>query len=690
MTVTGPITVAIPVYDGVDDVVRCVASVIAHTPASVGGAATVILVIDDDAPDPAMAPALDEVLAGPTDVATRLVRHERNRGFVASVNEAFATSTGDVVLVNADTVVTEGWLDRLAERAAEPGVATVTPLTNNGSICTLPREVVDAFDLDGPAPRIDECGRFVAASSAALAPEVITGVGFCMYVTREALELAGPFDEAAYGRGYGEEVDFCVRATRMGLRHVVEDSTFVWHRGGASFGDERHARMQEASTFLRKRYRFFRDVNRAERAHDPLLVSFTALVQALHEPDPSRIRVLHVLHGPLGVAGGTEKHLEDLIEELADDFDATLLYPVESGFVVETRTWGEDGVARIERHLLPGANRWVTDTYDTVAAEALDTCLDLFGADAVHLHSFNGHSLAPLAVLADFAGPVISFMHDPYLACPHYSLLYRNRSACGIPSDLGVCARCLPETEQMGVAELESFRAFVREHLGTVDRWVFASTSAADHFTRVYALDPARIAIIEHSPTIPDERRELDEHVVEAEPLRVAFVGRGWTKKGLRTVNHLADAVASTAIEVHHFGPLVEPASPHLRTHGGYDNEVLPELLHRAGISVVLLPGPTPETYGLAMSESLIAGIPVVGATYGALGERIRRSGVGWTFDPDDPDELVELVRRLDANRHEIHRAAARTPEVAFTTTADIANRYGALYRGTPPDEVPR
>ena len=69
------------------------------------------------------------------------------------------------------------------------------------------------------------------------------------------------------------------------------------------------------------------------------------------------------------------------------------------------------------------------------------------------------------------------------------------------------------------------------------------------------------------------------------EPLRLAFVGRGWAKKGLHTVNRLADAVAGTSIEIHHFGPLVDDASSELRTHGAYENEVLPDLLHRAGIA---------------------------------------------------------------------------------------------------------
>ncbi len=63
MTITGPITLAVPVYDGVADVVRCIGSILDHTPATVAGHDVTVVVIDDAAPDPAMAAALDELIA---------------------------------------------------------------------------------------------------------------------------------------------------------------------------------------------------------------------------------------------------------------------------------------------------------------------------------------------------------------------------------------------------------------------------------------------------------------------------------------------------------------------------------------------------------------------------------------------------------------------------------------------------
>jgi len=189
--------------------------------------------------------------------------------------------------------------------------------------------------------------------------------------------------------------------------------------------------------------------------------------------------------------------------------------------------------------------------------------------------------------------------------------------------------------------------------------------------------------IIEHGSVIRLERRphEPDESLLRDEPLRVAFVGIGWSKKGLDAVNEIAEAFRDSSVELHHFGPLKQPASPEVHAHGAYDNELLPDLLHRAGIQVVLLPGPYAETFGIVMSEALAAGIPVMGAGYGALGERIRAHGIGWTIDPTDPESIRLVIERIDRARDELVRVTREVLRVPLETVEDTAHRYAALYR---------
>jgi len=62
-----------------------------------------------------------------------------------------------------------------------------------------------------------------------------TAVGFCMLIRRAALNALGDFDRATFGRGYGEENDFCMRAAAHGWRNVLADDCYVVHAGGGSF-----------------------------------------------------------------------------------------------------------------------------------------------------------------------------------------------------------------------------------------------------------------------------------------------------------------------------------------------------------------------------------------------------------------------------------------------------------------------
>ncbi len=692
MSSAAPVSVIVPVYRGLADVTACLASVVRH------GAQVPfeLIVIDDASPEADVSAFVDRFASTDHGLPVRLYRNERNLGFVRTVNRGLQVSEGDVVILNADTEVTAGWLDRMVDAASSAdAVATVTPLTNFGSICTLPRPVIDAFGLDGEDPGVDACAEFVARCSLGLRPEVITGVGFCMLMRRAAIDLCGGFDEETFGLGYGEEVDFCLRASRLGFRHLVEDSTFVFHHGGGSFGEGRRAGLARGSALLHGRYGFFRAANRRERTESPLAVPFAALELALHARDPERRQVLHVLHSSPGALGGTEKHLRTMIEALREEFDASILYPVESGFVLRT-IWYTGGTAPVEQEmLLPGAPGRVSKLVDEVSRDALATVLEMDRFDAVHIHNLINHSLSPLVALEDFEGVVVCSVRDLYLACPNHWLLFRNEAACGIPDDLDVCDACLQHTRDSGRDALETFRATVTEHLDVVDHWVFASQSAADYMLRVYDLDPARIELVQHGAIIDLERGRtlLDAHLVTDEPLRLGFVGMGWPKKGLDVVNWLADRLAGTSIEVHHFGKLRADPSDHLHVHGPYDNEVLPELLERAGIQVVLLPAPYAETFGHVMTEAFVAGRPVIATSYGALAERIRAGRLGWTVDPEDRPSIEALVRALDRHRPEILRAAHAVEELALHPVAATADRYANMYRrratpGRPAEEA--
>jgi O-antigen biosynthesis protein len=74
------------------------------------------------------------------DPRMKVLRNEANLGFVATCNRGLAERRGDAVLLNSDTIVTPDWLRELAEVAhSDPHIACVSPLSNNATICSVPR-----------------------------------------------------------------------------------------------------------------------------------------------------------------------------------------------------------------------------------------------------------------------------------------------------------------------------------------------------------------------------------------------------------------------------------------------------------------------------------------------------------------------------------------------------------------------
>lgn len=227
----GDVALCIPVHGAHREFVECLRSVLAHTPTGIP-----IMVADDASPDDRSRRFLEELdQAVALNHAIFYTRSEENRGFVLTVNDAFERAfPADVIVVNSDCLVTEGWLEAM-KRAAEAStlVATVSVFTNHGTILSLPHRNRPQANLPQTID-LERAANAIASQSLRIQPQLPTVVGHCFYVRRAALDLVGPFDEA-FSPGYGEEVDFSQRCVLHGLVHVVADDTFVLHKGSASF-----------------------------------------------------------------------------------------------------------------------------------------------------------------------------------------------------------------------------------------------------------------------------------------------------------------------------------------------------------------------------------------------------------------------------------------------------------------------
>lgn len=218
--------VVVPVFNALEALDACLAALDRTLP---HGAR--VHLADDASTDPRVAVLIDDWRRR-TRLAVTVVRRERNLGFPGNCNLAFAeTGDADLVLLNSDTVPAGDWLPRLAAGAArDAGIASLTPWSNNGEIVSFP-----LFVSPNPLPDDPDAIARAAARLLPRYPALPTAVGFCMYLRRAALRAVGVFDAETFGKGYGEENDWCLRAEAHGWRHALADDVYVAHRGHASF-----------------------------------------------------------------------------------------------------------------------------------------------------------------------------------------------------------------------------------------------------------------------------------------------------------------------------------------------------------------------------------------------------------------------------------------------------------------------
>ncbi len=188
------VDVVVPVYQGRAETLRCLYSVLAASCTT----SFELVVIDDAGPDAELNEDLERLSS--RGLFT-LMSNPQNLGFVHTVNRGMALHPKrDVVLLNADTEVFDGWLDRLRLTALRhPRTATVTPLSNNATICSYPR-----FLQDNPFPlelSYAELDALTATVNAGVAVEAPTGIGFCLYIKRAVLKEVGPIRPGVVRQG---------------------------------------------------------------------------------------------------------------------------------------------------------------------------------------------------------------------------------------------------------------------------------------------------------------------------------------------------------------------------------------------------------------------------------------------------------------------------------------------------------
>jgi GT2 family glycosyltransferase/2-polyprenyl-3-methyl-5-hydroxy-6-metoxy-1,4-benzoquinol methylase len=160
----------------------------------------------------------------------KLVLNAENLGFAAANNQGLSLCTADYLcLLNNDTYTTSGWASTLKRVLQQhPAVGLAGPVTNNiGNEARIDIQYADMTEMARQASQYTtrHIGQMLDLKATAF---------FCVMLTRSTFEKVGNLDEA-YGLGFFEDDDYCMRVRQAGLRVVCVEDVFVHHHLSASF-----------------------------------------------------------------------------------------------------------------------------------------------------------------------------------------------------------------------------------------------------------------------------------------------------------------------------------------------------------------------------------------------------------------------------------------------------------------------
>ncbi len=640
------IDVIVPVYRGLADTRLCIESALAsqcRTPWR-------LIVLDDASPEPAVSAWLREIAA--QDARIVLLVNEENLGFVGTVNRGMALSEhNDVLLLNSDTEVAGDWLDRLRAAAySGPRVASVTPFSNNATICSYPR-----FCQDNRLPEGFDTARLdalFARTNPGQSVEVPTGIGFCMYVRRDCLDAVGLFDVENYGKGYGEENDFCQRAIHAGWHNLHALDVFVMHSGGVSFGESKTPREAQAMATLRRMHPTYETQVHRFLAIDPAAGARLA-VDVDRYTESARPAVLAVLHDR---GGGTVRHVRELAEHQRARAQFFILRPAAGGQVLLESADSKEAFSL---------------SFDlTQGCDDLVFALRSLRVRLIHYHHLIGHTEIVLDLPNRLGVPYDFTAHDFYTVCPQITFTFSDasNSYCG---ELGnqQCGECLQRSPAPGGLDIEAWRHKYRMFLRSA-RYVLApSRDAINHLARYVPM--ANLHAVSHTDLAADAvlPAPQPQPLGPTASLKIAVIGALSPIKGADVLEDVAALAAqrNTAVEFHLIGfayrSLRTEPKTRLVVHGEYQESELGALLDSIKPDVIWFPALWPETYSYTLSACLQTGLPVVAPELGAFTERL--AGRNWTWLVPWQQTPVQWLEFFDDVRARCF-ASATPPRRAF------------------------
>lgn len=551
-----------------------------------------------------------------------LIENSVNQGFVKSVNIALNKVKNHVALVNTDVEVPYFWLERLMNPILnETKIASSTPYTNCGVICSFPEIIKDnEIYLNLSLKEIDDIFQKLHPRYV----ELPTGVGFCMGMNFNVLNKIGNFDEKSFGKGYGEENDWCQRAVKEGYKNVQVENLFVYHKHGGSFlTEEKQQLMQENGEKIKSKYpNYYQDV--AEFIDRDVNRDIRELVKLILKNKCYKGNFELVFTHNLG--GGADIFLKKRIKKEHCENPNKIFVVVY--YMSDNDRYCIDFIGRDE----------IIKAYTNHLNE-LKLFLSYCKISGIHVNELVTYPklYETLKTILDIKKEVkeklVYYLHDYYSICPEIYLMNKHKF-CNVP-EINVCKQCYSSNNDCNITD---WRQNWGRFLDNCDEIIAFSQDSKKLINKSYP-NVEKIIIRPHdcSYMIPIEKKYK-----RSEEIVIGILGILSYHKGLEIIKKIVTMIEEQNLRVRVvlIGYSLERIdSKFFYETGEYKISELPRRVIENDIDVFFIASLCPETFSYTAEEVMKMELPIVSFDLGASAERIKNYKKG------------EIIKEIDAKK---------------------------------------
>lgn len=603
--VTEPIDVIIPIYNGYDYLTKLFLD-LPKTKLSCR-----FLLVDDRSTDERVHELEHEFVR--THGNAVLLNNQENLGFVKSVNRGLREANRHVALVNTDTELPQGWLERLMEPILKDDkVASTTPYTNSATIFSFPN-----FCYNNPIYRdldvetLDSYFRRVKPPYT----QMPTGVGFCMGMNRRAIDQVGILDEETFGRGFGEENDWCQRAAKQGYKNIQVENLFVYHKHGGSFlSQEKKKLIEENLGKLRQRYPSY-DGQVSELIHRDPNRKLRALLEQLIDTH-ERTSILYFDHS---LGGGATSYLDLKKEEYLN-----------GGCCVSVIRFD----TRIHAWKLFFENDRGMQEYEIWSMEELLKVTAYFHYDVIYINELVAYphlwemQRVIVALKEQQQSQLIMLCHDFFALCPTINLLNTSRQYCGMPQE-DACEKCYLQKGLDVQYQCQSRKEWVANWRSFLLHCTEVRAFSEDTLKRFQAAfgEDLPYSLVPHQV---DYAFPIQKECKTTDTLNIGLLGVLTVHKGSEFIKALLETIDAGDLKIRikligRCDGVNFTKYKNFSQTGAYQAQELPKLIYENDIDIFLIPSIWPETFSYTTEEIIRMGMPIAAFDLGAPAERVGR-----------------------------------------------------------------